>query len=669
MKAKDYHWLTPRSNKIMVPVALLTLLALFWVERGREVVQSPLYDEMLQASEVSGEAARHLKQLRLQRGVFVDHVNDPAETALIGQEYTQITTDRGSLEAKLTSTDPNFAAVAVDMLRELGLKRGSCVAVAVTGSFPALNLSMLAAIETLALRPVLISSMGASNYGANDPYFTWLDMEREVHEQGILRTRSVAASLGGGNDVGRGLSPKGRHLLRLAAERNAVPLLETTPLESSITHRMDLYREVCHPEPIAAYVNVGGGVASLGHSLNAGLIPDGPSLRLPRRNFPARGVLLRLAEEGVPVVQLSNVRQLRNRYGLDGVDEELPLPGQGAVYAVARYSLPRTFLAAVALFGGLAGLFAFDRHIHRLGQTPGGGAPLPVGRERVGFILFLMLCCSHQAFAQATVPIVISGKERAYQELSATEPQVVTVRGPGELRLISRARFPSGSEDKLDYSLRLRIDGVETDKLVYRDVERSSAAVFRNRALGDPGRLMDHRLRLGRGVHNVEVVAGVESPRIYFRHLFQPTRERRRDWVTLAPLPAPESIDIVVRETVVPYYRNTPGNPFQVEVIGPTELRIFTRVENTPDMRGRIHYRLQVRAGERVINTFQLSSRRSELAEYRDLDHLVPGRAAEVVIPVPPGLHRIQIVPLDPDKPTLLARFMLPREDLALSAE
>ena len=189
----DWTRYTPRSLAVLIPLALLTLAGSFWVEAGRRVVTSPYYDEMLQAAKVSAQAAAILKLERLEKGVFVDPVNDPAETALIGQEYSQITTDRGYLDAKLASTDPNFAAVIVEMLHQLGLERGDCVAVAVTGSFPALNISALAALETFGARPVVISSVGASNFGATDPYFTWLDMERLLVEKDVLKTRSTAA--------------------------------------------------------------------------------------------------------------------------------------------------------------------------------------------------------------------------------------------------------------------------------------------------------------------------------------------------------------------------------------------------------------------------------------------------------------------------------------------
>ncbi|MEM7050261.1 MAG: poly-gamma-glutamate system protein [Acidobacteriota bacterium] len=372
----DFHWLNLRSNRILLPLTAVAVLGMIYVESGKREVRSPWYDEMLRAAEISAEAARHLKDYRLERGVFVDRINDPAETALIGQEYTQITTDRGYLDAKLASTDPNFAAAIVEMLRQLEVEDGACAAVAMTGSFPALNLSVLAALDALGMKVASISSVGASNYGATDPFFTWLDMEAELVSAGVLSTPSLAASLGGGNDTGRGLSPRGRELLQAAATRHAVPLIAAEQLESNVQRRVGLYRQGCTPQEIGVFVNVGGGVASLGHSLNADLIPSGPSATVPMRNFPFRGVLLRLNEEGVPVIHLLNVRALRDRYGLVAAQGDPIPPGVGEVFGRTRYSVVRAVVVGTGLAALLIALFAFDRRVHRLGnQEPDRESP------------------------------------------------------------------------------------------------------------------------------------------------------------------------------------------------------------------------------------------------------------------------------------------------------
>ena len=59
-------------------------------------------------------AEETIKEYQKSRGFFIDLVNDPNQTTLIGEKNTIITTDRGSLNAKLTSLNPNIAAVAID---------------------------------------------------------------------------------------------------------------------------------------------------------------------------------------------------------------------------------------------------------------------------------------------------------------------------------------------------------------------------------------------------------------------------------------------------------------------------------------------------------------------------------------------------------------------------
>jgi len=77
------------------------------------------------------------------------------------------------------------------MLMESELKKNDVVAVAFTGSLPGLNIAVLSALQTLNLKPLVITSVGASNWGANDPYFTWLDMERLLYDAEIFNYRSL----------------------------------------------------------------------------------------------------------------------------------------------------------------------------------------------------------------------------------------------------------------------------------------------------------------------------------------------------------------------------------------------------------------------------------------------------------------------------------------------
>jgi len=321
----------------VVGLAALGMLAIAIAERTRHAVEAPYYDEKLRAAHLTEQAHRVLREERWGTRSIIDTVNDPNETGLIGEGFTLITTDRGVLGAKLTSLNPNFGALVVGYLRDAGFGPGDLAAVNITGSFPALNAAVFAAIESIGGRAVVITSVGASMWGANDPEFTWLDMERVLAEHGVLHTRSIAASLGGGDDRGRGLSPAGRRLIREAVQRNGIPLIEEPTLEDSIARRMEIFEAERGQEHYRACINVGGGLASLGATQSGRLIRPGLSLELGLHNFPRKGVVILMAERGVPVIHLLEIDQLAREHGLPTAPVPLPEAGDGEIFSHEDY--------------------------------------------------------------------------------------------------------------------------------------------------------------------------------------------------------------------------------------------------------------------------------------------------------------------------------------------
>ena len=363
-----------KSNIVLSALSLLSLLAFIAVENSKIDVEQDWYSEKLKAASLAKKAAETLKDYRLEKGVFIDDVNDPNQTALIGQEYTQITTDRGYIEAKLSSTNPNFAAVIVQLLEDAGVNEGDNVAVAMTGSFPGLNISTLAALETLKLNPIVITSIGSSNWGANDPFFTWLDMENVLYKSKIFHTKSVAASIGGGSDIGRGLSPQGREMIENAIKRNNVEFIHEKHLEESIVRRMEVYKEHSNEKPIKAFINIGGGIASLGNTINGKIIPAGLTQYLPMKNFPVRGVIIQMGQQKIPVIHLLNISQLLKKYGLPESPVPLPEPGIGEIFVQKKYNLTVTSFVLSILIIIIVSVYFSERKHHALGAD---AIPLP----------------------------------------------------------------------------------------------------------------------------------------------------------------------------------------------------------------------------------------------------------------------------------------------------
>lgn len=336
----------------LVALVAVGLVLLGFAERSKRPARQRYFDDKMAAASRTRASMEALRGARLGLGDEIDVVNDPNETGLIGHEFTLITTSRGSHEQKLRALDPNLAAVFVDMLKRADVGEGDLVAVAVTGAFPLLNAGMICAIETLGAVPVTITSVGSSMWGANDPDLTWLDMESVLLDDGLIVHRSIAASRGGADDRGRGLSPEGRALIDSAGVRNSVPLLDEPTLDQSITRRMELYEEAADGRRYAAYVNIGGGLGSTGSTQVYRLVGAGLSRNLGTRNFPRRGTLVRMARRGVPIIHVPNADVFIERYDL--ASEPVPLPdvGTGGIFYRDRYNVPLAGLLA-ALYGFL----------------------------------------------------------------------------------------------------------------------------------------------------------------------------------------------------------------------------------------------------------------------------------------------------------------------------
>jgi len=345
-------------GKALALIAGIALLALGVVEHATLNAAEPHYEDMLSASRRAREAFQAIYRLRTQKGIPSDERLDPAGSGLIGHTLTPVTSVAGSLRSKQTTINPNWAGVILLLLREAGVEEGDVVAVGFSGSFPALNASVCCALDVLGAEPLILSSAAASQYGANDPELLWIDMERHLQREGLISTRSLAASLGGREDGALSLGEEGRGLLIRALERNELPLLAGRDLPSRISERIALYTQRARGRPVRAYVNVGGGAASVGGPLLDHAFKPGLNRSAPALPQGGESVMAHFAREGVPVLHLSNITTLAERFQMPIQPARLPAVGAGGLYSLPSYDRR---LAGASLVILLVALVAFAR--------------------------------------------------------------------------------------------------------------------------------------------------------------------------------------------------------------------------------------------------------------------------------------------------------------------
>ena len=333
--------LAKASTAALVGLACVAVVGYAVAELSVRPVHADAYRKKVEALHLMQRAERAIADAKRERGIAIDARNDADQTGVVGPQFTLITTDRGAQAAKALAAHPNFAAAVTQMLLEAGVRDSDLVAVGMTGSLPGFNLAVFSACRAIGAEPIPIASVGASMFGATDPGMTWLDMEDVCSAKGLWPFHSVAASLGGGGDVGRGLSPAGRQMLADAIERHHAVLLDQATVFEAVRARVAIYDSVAaaRGRSIKVYVNVGGGIASLGGSQNGHLIPPGLTHRLKRKSYPNHGVINVYADRGLPVVHLLHVEQLARLYSITEDSGETVKPGRGLLFIRYRYNL------------------------------------------------------------------------------------------------------------------------------------------------------------------------------------------------------------------------------------------------------------------------------------------------------------------------------------------
>lgn len=356
-------YLNTKKNKFILSglcgIVLFLAVSVFILEKTKMQVQKPAYTCMIDAAQRTENAFSLIHKERLLHQP-ISLVDDPCDTGLIGDSYTEITTTLGSLEAKRSTTNPNVSAMVVDLLTQCGVKSGDSVAVNLSSSFPAMNIAVICALDAIGADGIIINSVGASTYGANLPDFTYLDMEQTLLDHHMITNHTKYFSLGGADDIGKEMPESVKQTIIDRLKSRGLTFLYYEDLEQNLSVRCSIYDAAGTP---SCLINVGGNLLSFGggtemvHARNGILLPG--ETKIPKNSH---GLIPFYLSQGVPVIHLLNMKSLLPANGLPFDPQPIPLVGTGDVYTHWQYN----HLLAIMLFlGGWIMLILFSKHIIR----------------------------------------------------------------------------------------------------------------------------------------------------------------------------------------------------------------------------------------------------------------------------------------------------------------
>jgi len=359
-----------RSTFVLTSLALIAAALLAVIETTKDERAQPHFQEKLTAANLMNDCINYLKETHFKNEISVDNINDPNDTKIIGERFSLITSGRGSLPIKLSTVNPNFAALAIEVFHELKLKKGDHVAICATGSFPALNIAVCSAAEVMGLKVSYIASVTSSSWGATNPEYTYLDIHSSLLKGGFFSNEIIASSIGANQDIGRTISPEGRDLVRAAIKRNRITFINGNSLSENIEKRMAIFKErASELGKIKAYINIGGGIASLGSATNSNELAGGVHENVKLNLFTDKiGVMFEMASKGIDLINFKNLHNLMRKYELPVDPVPLPRPGEGKLFFDLKYDLRFVYGGTVLLTLLIAGLILFDKKQNALGN-------------------------------------------------------------------------------------------------------------------------------------------------------------------------------------------------------------------------------------------------------------------------------------------------------------
>lgn len=335
------NWIKGKvTTKIIILSASIAILSLFIVSMSDSKTRHPAFLKQIKAADKMASAEKLIYKAKIDKGYKIDSSLDPNKTALIGREYTDITTTLGDLKAKRTATNPDFAALISRYFYQLNLKKGDKIAVGASGSFPGLILAVLSAAEVFDLNVSLIYSVGSSMYGANIPDFTFIDMLYYLNKKSVLTTKITALSLGGDNDRADNLFfVESKETFFNIASKTDIPLIYEDTLKESIEKRINILEKNSGNEKFKCFINIGGASANFGNTASSIKFQNG--LTIPGKldiKYTENGLISYYLNKNIPVIHLLNIENLARKSGVQVDPVPLPDTTNADVYYIVKYN-------------------------------------------------------------------------------------------------------------------------------------------------------------------------------------------------------------------------------------------------------------------------------------------------------------------------------------------
>jgi len=331
-----------QKTNVLAIIAVINLTLVYIAANSYEYLEKEGLETKVKATKIMSNCLNELFKINSF------NEEDIYQSGIVGVDSSLITTifesdSKKIKNSKIACTHPNFAALIVEMFQESQLSVNDPIAISMTGSLPGANLAVLSAAQAMNLKPIIISSIGSSAWGANKEDFSWLDIESFLFDNNLINFQSVAATIGGENDLGDNLSDKGIEIIENIIASKNIEFINNKSLSKNINDRINSYEKIYKTNEYKAYINVGGGASSLGFgegkdTMSAGIIYPIEKDDIQHNGFN-NSVSKYFLDNDITLINIKNISLLAKNVGLYPPDESIEINNGTLFYIKGKYNL------------------------------------------------------------------------------------------------------------------------------------------------------------------------------------------------------------------------------------------------------------------------------------------------------------------------------------------
>jgi len=259
------------------------------------------------------------------------------------------------------------------------------------------------------------------------------------------------------------------------------------------------------------------------------------------------------------------------------------------------------------------------------------------------------------------VILLVKGTEQTYFQLNQSKEMKLSLEGPGTLKVFTRLNFTSDLKGPHKYSLEIK-EG-ETITKIYSSASDRSNASYRDLKF-IPGKSRKFTLEIPKGAHTYRFSLK-ESPSGSVSLRFTYNSEGGSDKLaSITPLSYSRVTSAFIKEKLVSYFVATPENLVKLRVVGPTKLRVVSRLNYDARMKGEQKYAVLASENGKLILTKPLLTTKSVGVVYKDWKEVVPGKSQTFYFDVPAGEHTYGFRLTESISQSVSLRFSIPQENL-----